>query len=430
MPFIEILIFPSYRTRLSFMNSSKVTTGSLTSKYCSLNNKENINYQIHPVNSNLVLTLRVQVLSNEKEWKDRILRFDGRYLTYLSKSKFKHEKNFQMETSTQNCYYSAHGIVPMITSPMLSVPSNEFELLTAKPGSTINSDYYQLPEETIDFLDVSHISVLSGFHWSTRKYSQRYPYASKIALSKCKKVFMIHMNGDSFLTIRAKDQNDFNHMLFIFTFALNFLHHSNTEKNSEVNTTQIQSELVVEKPKEDIIVGAEIHDDRRFDQLSMISSSSRKIHLKNPQRSNSTKKTNRSSSSEETSSQNILSHINNSDQKSLLCNKNCKRPSSLSFKRLKHVEIYGNREEAEDLLNLDSQLTITPLMVASIRGYCNKDDEERRKSAEDSTVFSNQNAEEKYLENDSCRHAKIVSPTKDGAHQRSFCAEIISDLLC
>jgi hypothetical protein len=186
----------------------------------------------------------MHVLGTDKKWKGRVARFDGRYITWLKKTKHKFTttSNPMMTTASTGKYYPTPGApVPMIDGPILSTPLNQDDMLISKPGGLIAAKYYQVPLCTLDVKDITHISVLSR---NKPKVSFPAPRSAKSTLlpsrKRLKNIFVIHTAQSNYF-LRFASNERFNLWLFTVTNSMKFFRSVKETKKTTLSTQAIQS---------------------------------------------------------------------------------------------------------------------------------------------------------------------------------------------
>jgi hypothetical protein len=144
-----------------------------------------------PVTSTPIFEGHLSVRNDKKQWQWRLFRFDGSCFTCLSTRKVKLPPhtilNNQPEESNQLSY----------TSPLLATPKDKNKRLY---GNRTELKYYQLPEWTIDVVNISSISVL-------KKANKRTP-------SRC---FSLRTFNHRCIILKAHKQKDLERWLFVLT---------------------------------------------------------------------------------------------------------------------------------------------------------------------------------------------------------------------
>ncbi|KAI7899650.1 uncharacterized protein BX663DRAFT_520848 [Cokeromyces recurvatus] len=137
-----------------------------------------------------------------KHWQWRLFRFDGSCFTCLSTRKTKLPPNTLYKHYEENDLLLEQNQYPL-TSPLLATPKDKNKRLIA--SNTTELKYYQLPEWSIDIIQISSISVL--------KRTKRSPLQSS-QYSKC---FSIRTLDSNCVTLKAQTQKDLERWLFVLT---------------------------------------------------------------------------------------------------------------------------------------------------------------------------------------------------------------------
>ncbi|KAI8095881.1 hypothetical protein BDF21DRAFT_406963, partial [Thamnidium elegans] len=110
----------------------------------SLNRDDDIMEEV-PVTATPIFEGHLSVKADKKQWQWRLFRFDGSNFTCLSTRKVKLQPN-------------DNNLV--VRSNLITTPKDKIKRLTVDENK-IELKYYQLPEWTVDVVNISSISVFS-----------------------------------------------------------------------------------------------------------------------------------------------------------------------------------------------------------------------------------------------------------------------------
>lgn len=167
-----------------------------------------------PITSTPIFEGHLSVRNEKKQWQWRLFRFDGSCFTCLSTRKVKlpphtTAMNDKAEDDNQFSY----------TSPLLATPKDKNKRIY---GNKPELKYYQLPEWSIDVVNISSISVL-------KRINKRTP-------SKC---FSIRTFDQRCIILKAQKQKDLERWLFVLAKMWRF---TQAVKNQVVAAQQQQEQ--------------------------------------------------------------------------------------------------------------------------------------------------------------------------------------------
>jgi hypothetical protein len=174
-----------------------------------------------PVTSTPIFEGHLSVRNEKKQWQWRLFRFDGSCFTCLSTRKVKLPPHTTLDNHPEdnNNQFS-------YTSPLLATPKDKTKRLCENKTEL---KYYQLPEWSIDVVNISSISVL-------KRINKRTP-------SKC---FSVRTFDHRCIILKAQKQKDLERWLFVLTKMWKFT-------QAVKNQVAVQQQLYDQQQVEDNI---------------------------------------------------------------------------------------------------------------------------------------------------------------------------------